>query len=80
MKCSRWYLFDSDESCKSTVAELRDVDGEVAGWVFAVRSEEAGSWRVGFSTDFEDGFHVRGAAEAAAEAWAFMLAEPALVV
>ncbi len=90
MKISRWYLVDSDVSCQTTVAEVRDVDGEVAGWIFADSAGD-GLWRIGFSTDFEgegedadvhtlaDGLRSRGAAEVAAESWVFMLAAPGQV-
>ena len=66
------------------VAEVVDVDGEMAGWAVASRSEDC-SWRVGFSTNLgddvevvdiyslADGLESLDAAQVALDLWAHRL-------
>ena len=85
MRISKWYRLDTDPPGEALIAEVRDVDGEVAGWVVA-DSVGDGSWKVGFSTNLgdavdvvdvhtlADGLESRDAAQVSVELWAHKLA------
>ena len=86
MRIAIWYRMVCDplEEGMVMIAEVVDVDGEVAGWAVASRSEDC-SWSVGFSTNLGDNVEVvdiyslandlesLDAAQVALELWAHRL-------
>ena len=84
MRISKWYRLDTDPPGEALIAEVRDVAGEVAGWVVA-DSVGDGFWKVGFSTNLGDNVEVvdiyslandlesLDAAQVALELWAHRL-------
>ena len=86
MRIAIWnrMVCDPPEEDMVIIAEVVDVDGEVAGWAVASRSEDC-SWRVGFSTNLGDNVEVvdiyslandlesLDAAQVALELWAHRL-------